>query len=71
MRDQNDKLKTDLKVLTSKLEEFVETSRQKKQDKYTSKNVEKDEFIKAKEQELKQSQNKIQFYKKELDAMRR
>ena len=32
---------------------------------------EKDEQILAKEAELKQSQNKIQFYKKEIESMRR
>jgi hypothetical protein len=37
----------------------------------TLKEGEKDEAIKAKEQELKQSQNKIAFYKKEIEAMRR
>jgi len=35
------------------------------------KESEKDEYIKSKEAELKQSQNKIAFYKKEIEAMRR
>ena len=34
-------------------------------------NYEKDDQILAKEAELKQSQNKIQFYKKEIENMRR
>jgi len=35
------------------------------------KEAEKDEYVLQKEQELKQSQQKIHFYKKEIDAMRR
>lgn len=35
------------------------------------KEAEKDEAIRAKEAELRQSQNKIAFYKKEIDAMRK
>jgi hypothetical protein len=35
------------------------------------KETEKDEAVRAKEAELKQSQNKIAFYKKEIEAMRR
>ena len=82
LKGQNEKLKGELKVLTSKLEEFMDKSRQKKQAEYritpgvavgavTLKDSEKDEAIKAKESELKQSQNKIAFYKKEIEAMRR
>jgi hypothetical protein len=40
-------------MLTQKLEEFVEKSRQKKNDKHMPKETEKDEFIRAKENELK------------------
>lgn len=59
-------------MLTTKLEDFVEKTKQKKMDKQMHpKDAEKDQFIKAKENELKQSQNKIQFYKKEIEAMRR
>lgn len=70
LKGQNDKLKGELKVLTSKLEEFVEKNRQKKQQEsrltpgvatgaVTLKDSEKDDAIRAKEAELKQSQNKI------------
>ena len=58
-------------MLTQKLEDFVEKSRQKKNERLMPKEQEKDDFIRAKESELKQSQNKIQFYKKEIEAMRR
>ena len=82
LKGQNDKLKNELKVLTAKLEEFIDKSRQKKQAEnrvtpgvavgaVSLKDNEKDEAIKAKEAELKQSQNKIAFYKKEIEAMRR
>ena len=37
----------------------------------TLKENEKDDAIRTKESELKQSQNKIAFYKKEIEAMRR
>ena len=82
LKGQNDKLKSELKMLTTKLEEFIDKSRQKKQQESRAtpgvavgavslKDSEKDEAIRAKEAELKQSQNKIAFYKKEIDAMRR
>lgn len=71
LKGQNEKLKGELKVLTQKLEEFIERSKQKKQERAHPKDAEKDLMIKAKENELKQSQNKIQFYKKEIEAMRR
>jgi predicted RNase H-like nuclease (RuvC/YqgF family) len=77
LKGQNEKLKQELKVLTMKLEEFIEKNRQKKaNEKMTPgavqlKETEKDEAVRAKESELKQSQNKIAFYKKEIDAMRR
>ncbi len=71
LRNQNEKLKAELKVLSSKLEEFVERSRHKKQERILPKEIEKDSFIKQKESELRQSQQKIQFYKKEIDTMRR
>ena len=77
LKGQNEKLKQELKVLTSKLEDFIEKNRQKKANEKVTpgainlKESEKDEAVRAKEAELKQSQNKIAFYKKEIDAMRR
>lgn len=62
-------------MLTQKLEEFVEKSKQKKMERQNllaqPRDAEKDQYIKAKEQELKSSQNKIHYYKKEIEAMRR
>lgn len=65
-------------MLTSKLEEFIEKNKQKKTGEKGAaggavqlKETEKDEAVRAKEAELKQSQNKIAFYKKEIEAMRR
>ena len=66
LKGQNEKLKGELKVLTSKLEEFIDKSRSKKQAEYritpgaamgavTLKESEKDEAIRVKESELKQS----------------
>ena len=61
LKGQNEKLKQELKVLTSKLEEFIEKNRQKKAgEKVTPgavqlKESEKDEGVRAKEAELKQS----------------
>jgi hypothetical protein len=64
-------LKNDLKELTAKLEEFIDKNRQKKLQEnrvapgggvggaITLKDSDKDEGIRAKEAELKQSQNKI------------
>lgn len=73
LRTQNENLKKELKFLTEKLEQFVEKSRQRKNDKFNSgaQANEKDEQILAKENELKQSQHKIQFYKREIENMRR
>lgn len=64
-------MKNDLKELTAKLEEFIDKNRQKKLQEnrvapgggvggaITLKDSDKDEGIRAKEAELKQSQNKI------------
>ena len=60
-------------MLTVKLEEFVEKAKQRKSEKASSliRQTEQDDVIREKEQELKATQNKIQFYKKEIAAMRR
>jgi hypothetical protein len=82
LRGQNEKLKSELKLLTGKLEDFIDKSKHKKQQEarltpgvavgaVSLKDFEKDEAIRAKEAELRQSQNKIAFYKKEIDAMRK
>ena len=59
MRAQNEKMKTDLKTLTDKLEEFVEKTRVKKNGQFPigigKTELEKDDEIVAKEVELKQS----------------
>lgn len=68
-------MKAELKLLTEKLEQFVEKSRQRKNDQFPvglGKNeLDKDEEIMAKEIELKNSQHKVQYYKREIENMRR
>jgi hypothetical protein len=80
LKNQNDKLKNELRMLTMKLEEFVEKAKLKKTAGMDKKKNEPDEILKskkllsktiAKENELKASQNKIHYYKKEIAAMRR
>jgi uncharacterized protein (DUF342 family) len=75
MRAQNDKMKAELKLLTEKLEEFVEKTRGRKNGQFpigTGKNeLDKDEEIITKELELKQSQHKVSYYKREIENMRR
>ena len=75
LRSQNDKLKAELKMLTGKLESYIEKQRTKKHkqmfgvaghDLST-----KDEQILQKESELKQAQAKTQYYKYEIENMRR
>ena len=69
LRIQNEKLKQDLKELTRQLEAYIEKTRAQKMPTYSNQN--KDSNILKKEAELKQSQLKIQFYKKEIENMRR
>jgi hypothetical protein len=63
MRKQNDKMKSELKQLTAKLEQFVEKTRQRKNEQFpigTGKNeLDQDDEIMAKEIELKSSQHKV------------
>ena len=42
LKGQNENLKTELKVLTSKLEEFIDKNKQKKQERSIPKDIEKD-----------------------------
>ena len=75
MRTQNERMKQELKSLTQKLELFVEKSRQRKNDQFpigVGKNdLEKDDEIMGKEIELKGSQHKVQYYKREIEVMRK
>ena len=76
LRNQNDKLKQELRVLTVKLEEFVENAKQKRTNKSDLWNAtadmdeEEQQIIKEKEAKLKKAQSRIQMYKKEINAMR-
>lgn len=69
LRNQNDRLREELKDLTKQLESYIEKTRIQKQPQYAS--TEKEPHIIKKENELKQSQMKIAFYKKEIETMRR
>ena len=61
-----------MKLLTGKLENFVEKSKQqKKKLAFPGTDGDRDEVIQVKEIELKNVQQKIQFYKKEIESMRR
>jgi hypothetical protein len=75
MRKQNDKMKAELKHLTAKLETFVEKARQRKNEQFpvgVGKNeLDRDDEIMAKEIELKSCQHKVQYYKREIENMRR
>ena len=74
LKEQNERLKNELKVLTEKLEEFVQKAKVSKQSKVDHKKraVEEDnEVIKAKKAELAKIQNKIKSYNKEIANMRR
>ena len=65
LKDQNDRLKEELKVLTEKLEEFVQKAKAKKQQKLDMKRKgaeDENEIIKQKKAELAKIQNKIKFY---------
>ncbi len=58
LKGQNEKLKTELKILTAKLEEFIDKNKKKPAPANPGaqlKETEKDEAIRAKEAELKQS----------------
>ena len=75
MRGQNDRMKSELKILTQKLEAFVEKSRQRKSDHFPlglgKNDLERDDEVMAKEVELKSSQHKVTYYKKEIENIRR
>jgi hypothetical protein len=64
-------MKAELKQLTSKLEMFVEKTRQRKNDQFGKNELDQDDEIMAKEIELKSSQHKVQYYKREIENMRR
>lgn len=74
LRSQNDKLKQELKMLTVKLEDFVENAKNKRTSKQDLRNsYEHDESqgeIKQKEVKLRKAQQRINVYKKEIKAMR-
>lgn len=75
MRAQNEKMKAELKMLTDKLEQFVEKTRLRKNGQFPigvgRTELDKDDEIIAKEVELKQSQHKVLYYKREIENMRR
>ena len=64
-------MKAELKQLTSKLEMFVEKMRQRKNDQFGKNELDQDDEMMAKEIELKSSQHKVQYYKREIENMRR
>ena len=64
-------MKAELKQLTSKLEMFVEKTRQRKNDQFGKNELDQDDEMMAKEIELKSSQHKVQYYKREIENMRR
>jgi hypothetical protein len=64
-------MKAELKQLTSKLEMFVEKTRQRKNDQIGKNELDQDDEMMAKEIELKSSQHKVQYYKREIENMRR
>ena len=74
LKEQNARLKSELNILTEKLEEFVQKAKAKKQRKLElkRKGIEEDnEVIKQKKMELNKVQNKIKQYNKEIANMRR
>lgn len=74
LKDQNDRLKSELTVLTEKLEEFVQKSKAKKQQKLDMKRKgadEDNEIIKQKKAELsKVSINIANSFGSELNSIR-
>ena len=68
-------MKAELKLLTGKLEQFIEKTRTRKHKQMFGVAghdfSEKDEQILEKESELKQAQAKTQYYKREIENMRR
>jgi len=75
LRQQNEKLKAELAMLTNKLEVFIEKSRKRKHKQMFGVAghdlSQKDEQILIKEGELRQAQAKTQYYKWEIENMRR
>ena len=82
LRGQNDNLKNELKMLSQKLEDFVQMSRSKRNQQnhqYSqptglppapNPGIQPDPLIQQKERELRECQRKIQYYKREIDHMR-
>jgi hypothetical protein len=50
---------------------FVEKTRQRKNDQFGKNELDQDDEMMAKEIELKSSQHKVQYYKREIENMRR
>ena len=50
---------------------FVEKMRQRKNDQFGKNELDQDDEMMAKEIELKSSQHKVQYYKREIENMRR
>jgi hypothetical protein len=88
LRQQNETLKQEMKLLSSKLDQFVAKAKLKKMNEmkknqqqsqqnnvsmkiWSNAQLSSDPQIQQKERELRESQAKIQYYKKETENMRR